>query len=135
MRRFQKFEVALGILSVAMFFVFFSLCFYPVRELLISVTEKSVTGRVLNHPHWHSVMIDLSQKGFFALISLILLSVFSHFFVEKCSNSFMNLVRVCACLMVYFLHVSIFTNQRGTLFTNNFIKLFMTPAWGGYTFL
>ena len=33
--------------------------------------------------------------------------------------------------MVFFLHTSIFTNSKGILFDNKFVKLFQTPAWAG----
>ena len=106
----------------------------PVQYLLITFGERLVS-RPLNHEVW---IARFDNVGIFFLPILVLiffLKCFSSFFVNKCNNSFINLLRLIAMLMVYFLHVAIITGRRGTnLFEVPYMRVFQTPAWGGMDF-
>lgn len=85
----------------------------------------------LNYEKYLNLMGIIGSKIIIYCGGILSINLFCHLFVEKCNNTFLNLLRVVACLMVFMLHTSIFTELKGPLFTNQFVKLLRTPAWGG----
>lgn len=103
------------------------------RNFLIVSAERFLVHRPLTHEVWHERLFAFWQLRFLILCCLIVLKFFSIFFAVRIHDSFINFVRVLACMMVFILHTSIFTTSGGTpLFTNIYIRLLQTPAWGGY---
>ena len=126
-------SVNIGVLVSFAFlaFLFLLLYFLPVQNALIFLGERLVS-HPLNHDAW-IFRFDYWSR-FFApfFLSVFIFKFFSFFFSEHCSNSFLNLLRCIATMMVYILHTSIFTNSRGAyLFEKNYMKIFQTLAWGG----
>ena len=102
------------------------------RSFLIVSAERFLVHRPLTREVWHERFLAFWQFLSLFIWCLIVLKAFSLFFVVRVHNSFINFVRVLACMMVYILHASMFTTSRGTpLFTNLYIRLLQTPAWGG----
>lgn len=102
------------------------------RNFLIASAERFLVHRPLTHEVWHERLFAFWQLRFLILCCLIVLKFFSIFFAVRIHDSFINFVRVLACMMVFILHTSIFTTSGGTpLFTNIYIRLLQTPAWGG----
>lgn len=128
---YKKANVILLICFLLAFSSFLLLYFSPIQNLLILVGEKLIS-RPLNHEVWLS-RFDCWAKLFTPIfLSLLFFKFFSLFFAKKCSNSFLNLIRCIAMMMVYVLHTSIFTNSRGIfIFDKLYMKIFYTPAWGG----
>ena len=123
--------IVLGFLFV---FIFFSIpiLFSSVRYNIIKITETFVMHRLLNHEKWDGLLFNTAVYSVLVFFPLLILKLFSLYFSLKVQNSFINFVRCLACLMVYILHTSIFTNSRGVpLFTSFYSKLLQTPAWGG----
>ena len=87
----------------------------------------------MNHEKWFEFLFVTAKHCIVIIVPLLVYKIFSLWFSLNVKDSFINLFRVVACLMVYFLHTSIFTNSRGIpLFTRYYTKVFQTPAWGGY---
>ena len=123
------------VLSFLFVFMFFSIpiLFSPIRGGIIRFTETFVMHRLLNHEKWDGLLFNMAAYSVLVFFPLLILKLFSLYFSLKVQNSFINFVRCLACLMVYILHTSIFTNSRGVpLFTSFYTKLLQTPAWGGY---
>lgn len=103
-----------------------------VREGIILLSEKLFFKRALNHEKWLEFLFVTAKHCIVIIVPLLAYKLFSIWFSRRVHDSFLNLLRVIACLMVYFLHTSIFTNSRGVpLFTRYYIKVLQTPAWGG----
>jgi len=123
------FIILFSMLSLVTFVIGY---FSSIQNLLISIGEK-IISRSLNHKVWVTYFNSISKLFTPVFLLQLFFKLFSTFFVNKCNNSFISLLRCIAMLMVYFLHVSIFTNTRGIpLFEREYMRIFRTPAWGGY---
>lgn len=113
-------------------FTIFTLLLFPFfRNILILTTEKIFLKRKINHDFWNEYIKNISIYAIVLTIIVTVLKIFTFIFSQKCKNSFINLSRCVACLIVFILHSSIFTERNGALWNNNYIRLLKTPAWGG----
>lgn len=123
--------VAFSLLVIATCLSFFLLS-EDIRSFLIVSAEKFLAHRPLTHEIWHERFLSFQHLFMLILLFTMGIKAFTCAFVTRTNNSFINLVRFLACMMIYFFHAAHFTASRGTpLFTNIYIKFLQTPAWGG----
>lgn len=130
-----KINLAVIFIIALVFFALFCLRFFCVQTVLIDFAERRLLHRGLNHELWLSRFNYVSSFSFLipVVFASLLMKAFSFFFANRVKDSFLNLLRCVACLMVYCLHVAIFTNNcaGGQIFDKAYMKVFQTPAWGG----
>ena len=129
----KKLNVVVLCFFAALIVVAFSLMLPVVRDIIISLSEKLIFHRPLNHEKWSASVFVAAKHCVVLAVLFFVYKTFSLWFSLKVHNLFLNLLRSIACLMVYILHVSLFTNSRGVpLFIRYYTKVLKTPAWGGY---
>lgn len=128
----RKFNVFVFSVCAAALFFAPALLLPAVQNFIVLSAEKYLVHRPLVHEVWFSRFNAAAIEIAAFSLCLALIKVFSTFFAEKTRDSFLNLLRVLACLMVWLLHTYGFTSAReASFFQNPYLMFLRTPAWGG----
>ena len=116
------------------FLFFFLLRFSWIQEFLLNFAENIVLHASLNHEAWKERFNEISALPFILPLAFVIFfaKFFTSYFSGNVKNSFLNLLRCVACLMVYMFHAFDFTASRCTnLLDKNYMRIFHPSGGGG----